>query len=282
MKKIVAFVLLFLSLTTLATARQNNNELKLGVLPFLAPRSIVKLYLPLASRLTKELGQNVRVVTAGNFERFLQKVYAREYDIIILGSGYYFKAHDRAGYQAIARGYPPFRAGIIVLKSSEIETLEQMRGKNLAAVNRMTRGAYKLQRKALMEKGIDTDQDLDVHFCGDVDGVVYAVLNRQDDAGAIRMDSMERPALAKIKERFRTIYLSKENPQHAIAVRQDMDPAMVEKIRHVLISISLNNPETADILQTLQIKGIESLNNKDMEVLRKARQAEKKKRGEKL
>ncbi len=272
--KILFFGFFFLALTSVSAADRNDDWLRLGVVPYKSPRTVVRLYQPIASLLMEKLGKSVRVVTADGYEQYLQRVYAQKYDIIILGSTFYFKAHDRAGYEAVARGFPPFRAGIIVRKDSGIDTLRQLRGKTMGAVNVKDRGGYKLQEMALLKMGIDPESEVDVHFRGKFDSVIYAVLCGQDDSGAIRLDALEKPAFAEVKKKLKTIYTSQENPQFPFAVRSDMAPAMREKIWNVLASITMDQPETAAILESLNIKGFERIRRNGLETLRLERQEE--------
>ncbi len=272
--KITLFGFFFFILTSAAAADHNDDWLRLGVIPYKSPRTVVELYNPIALLLMQKLGKRVRVVTADGYEQYLQRVYAKKYDIIVLGSTFYFKAHDRAGYDVVARGFPPFRAGIIVRKDSGIDTIEQLRGKTMAAVNVKDRGGYKLQEMALRAKGIDPESDVDVHFRGKFDSVIYAVLSGQDDAGAIRLDALQKPAFVDVKKKLKVIYTSRENPQFPFAVRSDMDPVMREKIGTVLASITMDRPETAAILKSLNIKGFDLVTCDDLEVLRLQRQKE--------
>ncbi len=214
------------------------------------------------------------VVTADGYEQYMQRVYEKKYDIIALGSTFYFKAHDKAGYQAVARGYPSFRCGIIVRSDSDIDNIEELRGKSMAAVTREDRGGYKLQKKALLQAGIIPEQDIKVHFRNKHDSVVYAVLNGQDDAGAIRLDALQKGDFAKLGKKLKIIYTSPENPQFPFAVRQDMDPSMRDKIEKSLTSINSQQPESATLLKQLQIRGIEQISSEKLDLLRQARKRE--------
>jgi phosphonate transport system substrate-binding protein len=271
MKSIVLSVLIFLFTVSTANAGSNDNWLKLGVVPYKSPRALVELYSPIAVLLTKALGKNVQVVTAGGYDSYLQRIYGKQYDIILLGSTFYFKAHDKAGYEGVARGYPPFRCGLIVRSDSDIHDITQLRGKKLAAVNIMDRGGFKIQKKALFSVGINIEDDLEVHYRGCHDSVVYAVLNGQDDVGAIRLDALQKNDFSDFKDKIRTIYVSPDIPQFPFAVRDDMDPAMREKISKALTSITMGQPETADILRSLNIQGFEQISSAELELLRQAR-----------
>lgn len=279
MKRIVLATLFLLLTTSLVVADSNDDWLKLGVVPYKSPRALVELYSPVASALTKTLGKNVRVVTTTGFNQYLQRIYDTQYDIIVLGSTFYFKAHDRAGYEAVARGYPSFRCGIIVRKDSDIHEIEQVRGKRLAVVNVMDRGGYKIQKRAFFAKGINIQRDLEVHYRGSHDSVIYSVLNGQDDAGAIRLDALQKPAFVEVRDRIRIIYTSQKNPQFPFAVRADMDPVMREKVGVALAAITMAQPETAAILHSLNIEGIERITSEDLELLRQERLEEERRLG---
>ncbi len=267
----ILFIIVFQAGNAIAVS---HKEIKMGVVPYKSPREIVTIYAPIASLLTKELGINVRVVTAVGFNQYMQRIYNKQYDIIVLGSTFYFKANERAGYEAIARGYPPFHCGIIVRKDSGIVDLNKLKGKRMAAVNIMDRGGYKLQKRALKKIGINPEADLDLHFRGKHDAVIYAVLNGEDDAGAIRLDAMQKPSFASVRNKLRIIYTSPENPQFPFAVHKDMDPELRLKIGEILGSITSENPETVAVLERMNIKGIELVTPEDLERLRLKRQKE--------
>lgn len=280
MKSVIQTLLLIYIFQTSPLFAAPPNELKMGIVPYKSPREIVGIYSPVASLLTKQLGVPVRVVTAIGFNQYMQRIYNKQYDIIVLGSTFYFKAHERAGYEAVARGYPPFRCGIIVRKDSGIHDLKQLQGKRLAAVNIMDRGGYKLQERALRQIGLNPETDLELHFRGKHDAVIYAVLNGEDDAGAIRLDTLQKPIFESVKDKLDIVYVSPENPQFPFAVKKDMDPALRRKIGDILCSITMNNPQTALILERMNIKGIEEVTPDDLELLRQKRQMEAKEMGE--
>ena len=268
-------ILLFFFMASIAIAGQSHDELKFGVIPVKSTKGVVESYFPLAAWLSKELGINIRVVTASGIDQFMERVYSRQYDMIVLGSGYYFKALDKADYQVLARGYPPFHSGIIVLKETGIDRIEQLRGKSMAAIHSQGRGGYTLQKMALADVGINMETDIDVHFRGNFGSVIYSVLSGSDDAGAVRLDSMLTPDIEKVRHKLKVIYTSPENPQHPFAVRADMDPALQEKIRTLLLSMSMKKPATASLLADLKLKGMEKITQHDMEQLRSARKKEK-------
>ena len=273
--KKIFFCFFFIAVSSAGTV-QGAAELKLGVIPFKAPRVVRELYLPLASYLSDVLGINVRVLTARSYDEYMQHVYAQQYDIIALGSTFYFKAHEKVGYQAIARGYPPFHSGIIVLKNSGITSLTQLKGKSLAAVNKTGRGGYKLQKRALLQKGVDPEQDMTLTFKGDNDSVIFSVLEGEYVAGAIRLDTLQRPLFAKIKDTLRIIYTSPKNQQFPFAVQADMDQLLRQKLLEALTSVTMKQPETAAILKKFHLQGIEEVSVDDLERLRKKRQKEMK------
>jgi phosphonate transport system substrate-binding protein len=266
--RLILLLLVLLSAVPGMAGEPQDKVLKMGVVPYKSPRAIVELYHPVAAWLQQKTGVKIHVVTADGYEQYLQRVYARHYDIIVLGSTFYFKAHDRAGYVPVARGFPPFRAGIIVRRDSGIDSIEQLRGKSMAAVNAKDRGGYKLEKMALLRHGIDPETEMQVYFRGKFDSVIYAVLNGQNDAGAIRLDALDKPAFAKVRKKLKVIYTSQENPQFPFAVRPDMDPALREKIGNALVAITMDRPQTAAILNRLIIEGFRLVTVADIDKLR--------------
>ncbi|MCK5227097.1 MAG: phosphate/phosphite/phosphonate ABC transporter substrate-binding protein [Desulfobulbaceae bacterium] len=267
------FLLLFLLSVLLApshaiTAESHKKSLRLGVLPYKAPRVILETFAPIASLLTRELKTPVRVITAPDFDEFMNRVSERNYDIIFLGYPYYLKAHDTAGYVAIIRGHPSFHGGILVRKDSGIKELSELKWKKIAAVSPETKAGFQLQKKELEKHGIDTGKEIKFNFVGRADSVVYAVLNRKSDAGATRLDTLNNKEFANWEETLDILFTTPEITQFPFAVHPDMGPHLRQDITKALASITGYTPEGAAILKNLSIKGFKKVTHEVFERLR--------------
>lgn len=236
-------------------AQETSEALRFAVFPYKSPKSVIEVFSPLAARIEKRLGKKVLLVSATDSETFLEKSLAGEYDLALPSVTVYYKLLP-AGYAAIAKGVPAFRGGVIVRQDSEITTIEQCRGKKIAAIGEHSYAGYMFFKAQLDEKGIDSKKDLDIQFVGKLDTIIYGVLNKKYDGGVIRLDTLDMLDFAPVKDQFRIVSRSAEVPQFPFVVKKGMDQQTATAIREVLTSLSPDKPEDLAILKSLQIKKI--------------------------
>ncbi len=236
-------------------AHDAPNIIKFAVYPYKSPKSVIEVFGPLAARLEKKLGKKVQLVSAPDAQAFLAKGMAGEYDLALPSTTVFYKMLP-AGYTVIAHGVPPFWGGIIVRQDSEITTIEQCKGKKIAAIGEHSYAGYMFFKALLDEKKIDSVKDMDIQFLGKVDTIIYGVLNKKYDVGVLRLDHLEAPDFVAFKSQFRVIARSPEIPQFPFVVKNGMDPSTVAAIREVLTSLSPDRREDLEILKSLQISKI--------------------------
>ena len=234
-------------------AEETSEALRFAVFPYKSPKSVIEMFEPIAARLEKKLGRKVQIVYTPDVQRFVERGKKGEYDIVWPSTVTYFKLTN--GYTVIAKGMPAFFGGLIVRNDSEIQTLKQCRGKRLAAFGTSS-SAYMLLMEMLKEKGITPQKDVDIEFLGKHDSVIYGVLNKKFDAGVIKLDTLDLPDLAPLKNQFRVVARSIAVPQFPFLVKNGMDQRTVAAIREVLTSLSPDKPEDLEILKGLQVEKI--------------------------
>ena len=256
----VLFLFLLLALSGLASPRfcpanEPAEILRFAVFPYKSPRSVAEVFAPLAARLEKRLGKKVLLVSAPDADAFLRKGLAGEYDLALPSITVYYKMLP-AGYTAIAKGVPNFWGGVIVREDSGIASIEQCRGKTIAAIGEHSYAGYMFFKDLLAEKKIDPAKDLEIHFLGKLDTIIYGVLNKKYDAGLIRLDTLEMKDFAPIKDQFRIVARSAEIPQFPFVVRSGLDQRSLAIIKEVLTGLSPERQEDLVILKSLQIQRI--------------------------
>lgn len=254
------FLFLFLALWTVVPTRpslahETPNVIKFAVFPYKSPKSVIEVFGPIAARLEEKLGKKVQLVSATDADAFVEKGLAGEYDLALPTVTVYYKILP-AGYTVIARGVPSFWGGVIVRNDSEIKTIEQCRGKKIAAIGEHSYAGYMFFKALLDEKKIDAAKDLDIQFLGKLDTIIYGVLNKKYDVGLIRLDTLDMKNFTSIKDQFRVVARSAEIPQFPFVVKNSMDQRTVAIIREVLTGLSPDRPNDLEILKSLQIEKI--------------------------
>lgn len=231
------------------------NIIKFGVFPYKSPKTIIEMYGPLAAHLEKKLGKKIKISSAADANSFLEKARNDEYDLLLAAPPVYYRLRS-SGYKAIARGIPTFHGVAIVRKDSEIKTIEQLKGKKVAAIGGFSFAGYYFLLPMLEEKGIDPQKDVDIQFLGKVDSVIYGVVNKKYDAGLFRFDALDLPAFTEIREQLRVIARSSEIPQYPFVVKKSIDESTITAIQETLSALSPDIPEEREILKNMQVEKI--------------------------
>ncbi len=240
------------------------NVIKFGVFPYKSPKTIVEMYGPLAAHLEKKLGKKISISSATDAKSFVEKAKGGEYDLLLPSPTAYYKLRSTS-YKVIAKGVPSFCGGTIVRKDSEIKTIDQLKGKKVAAIGEYSYAGYMFILPQLEAKGIDPHKDVEIQFLGKVDTVIYGVINKKYDAALLRLDALDLPAFAGIKEQVEVITRSPEIPQYPFVVKNSMDKATITAIQEVLGALSPGSPEELEILKSMQVEKIVAATDADYE-----------------
>ncbi|MCL7486900.1 MAG: phosphate/phosphite/phosphonate ABC transporter substrate-binding protein [Desulfobulbaceae bacterium] len=249
-------------------AHDSSNVIKFGVYPYESPRSVYTLYAPLARRIEAKTGKKVELVSAPDQETFIERTRQGAYDLALVSPVCFFKVQD-AGYHVIARGKPSFYGGVIVRSDSGITSAEQLRKKKVAAIGQYSYGGYLFFRQELAGLGISPDRDVQFSFLDKVNSVIFGVLNKQYDAGILRIDTLNRPEFIAIRDKVRIISRSPEIPQFPFVVMNNLSEATVQLILEVMTAISPENLEGSNILTSLQIDRIVAARDSDYDAFRR-------------
>ncbi|MDH4317245.1 MAG: phosphate/phosphite/phosphonate ABC transporter substrate-binding protein [Desulfobulbaceae bacterium] len=241
-----------------------SKILKFGIFPYTSPKTIFKLFLPLTHKLEEELQCKIELVTAPEFVTFIERAQQGEYDLTIPCVACYFKIRT-AGYSVIAMGQPSFYGAVIVRSDSERDSIDKLVGAKVASTVHYSYAGHLFLVEQLDALGIDAYQSIDFHFIGKLDSIIFGVVNKEYDAGMIRLDAISAPRFGKIRDKLKVISRSREIPQFPVAVKNTLTPEQTEIILRTLVSMTPADPESAPILKSLQLNSFIPANDKDYE-----------------
>lgn len=250
-------ILTLLFCLTLAPILQAAEEpLRFGVFPYKSPKEMMKLFMPIARQLEKEIGRPVHLSSAPDAEQFNQRAIDGKYDLIWPCNTCYFKIHEKAGFEAVASGAPTFHGIVIVRKDSGISQLEQLQGKKVAAAWKNSYAAYKFLFFKMKELGYSPPEDFLVSFLGKLDSIIFSVVGRHHDAGVIREDALASSRFDRVRDQLSVIYTSPNVPQFPFAVKPGMDQRLIDQIVKVLTEINDTTSQGKAMLNALKVKEI--------------------------
>ncbi len=220
----------------------DSTALRFGVFPRWNAQNMVRDFTPLAQSLGHALGREVRIETDKDFDAFMQRVYAREFDLVHLNQLQYLRAHALAGYQAIAGLCDSPECTIRALIVTRVDTgpreIGDLRGKTVAFGGRDATVSYVLARELLRQHGLPP-ADYHAVFTTNPPNALLAVYNGAAQAAGVGSGVLQHSEITRRIEvgKVRILAESEAIPPLPVAVRADLDPQLVRRLRAALVAV---------------------------------------------
>ena len=196
-----------------------------------------------------------------SYDKALNTFVENNMDAAFFGSMTYVLAHARLGVEVIARpvaldGTSTYYGMIIVRDDSKIRSVGDMKGKRLAFVEKNTMAGYLHPLAYFKKHGIDYQTYFkEFYFTGTHEDVVYDILDRKADVGAVKSTILVRLAEEdpKVANGLFIISRTPPVPENSLAVRHDLSPSLKAKIRTVLLNMH-EDPEGIKALREFKAR----------------------------
>ena len=237
-----------------AHAQGRPSKLVIGLLPGESAPTVMRLNEPLRAYLERRLGLPVELVVGANYAATGEALRFGRLDIAYLGPVTYILQSRRAKLEPFARPShalvgPTFQAVIIVPKDSPAQSLQDLKGKEIAFGDPASTSGTWVPRYQLLAAGLASERDYTLRVLGAHDAVALAVANRKVAAGGLSMPIYQRLLKeGKIDANaVRVLAESPAIPEYMWTFREGLDPAFKEEIRKAFISV--NDPEALKVFR---------------------------------
>lgn len=190
------------------------QEVRIGVLAFRSIEQTQQQWQPTVDYLNVHVAGGYHFTIEPLFFPELDKaVDVQRFDFLLTNPEHYATLRSRHGLAVIAtlmplaEGHPVSEFGGVIFAradNTQVNALQDIRGKVVASVAEQSFGAYLIQRWTLFKHDIQISEAAKVLFTGmPQDNVVLAVLNHQAEVGFVRtgvLESMAREGKLKLDE----------------------------------------------------------------------------------
>ncbi len=173
--------------------------------------------------------------------------------------------NERTGAKLLLRrlkgGRTEYRGLIFAAKESGIRSVEELLGKIIAFKDPRSTSSYFLPKTLLLKKGLKLSEKFSfdanvskkeigyVFGYHDVQNVINWVLLKKVAAGAFGSHNMDK--LDELKRSQIVILAETESvPRHLLSVRKDLDPAFVDRLKELLLSMHLDEEGRAALTKS--------------------------------
>jgi len=247
---LAAFTLAGCSSTEAPASADSNaycptGELKFGIEPFEDPTKLEPAYQVLASALGKELDCNIEVQVVEDYAAEVLSMRNGKLDIGQFGPMGYVFASTKANAEPLASfgtsdgKLSSYTAGIWVPKDSDIRSIEDLRGKDLALGSVGSTSGDVLPRFGLKKAGI-TEDELNMNYAGGHPEALLALAKGTVDAAQINSQTLASATESGNFDPagFRQVWESESIPNDPITVSADADPAFKAAVKDALLNLA--------------------------------------------
>lgn len=265
MKKLIIIIVLFF----IGFSAFGDTILRFGLFPAYNPKTMIRLFSPIARKIEEDTAVTIQLVSASTKEIFYSNSLSGEYDFLWTNNFSYIQIHDDLGMNAIVRGAPSFRGIVMVRKDSGIDGIQDLSGKKLAAISKISLAGFLFLRNDLADLGISVYDDMCVSFIPESESFPFLIYRKTIDAAVYSEDTLIRSGLFEsIRSELKIIHQSPPIPQFPICAGHDLDRDLVRAIQYSLTSISRETPLYAEILDELNLHHFEAVDDADYDSFR--------------
>ncbi len=231
--------------------------LKVGRIPYLDPRKMVRNYESMMEYLKKELQLNeVRLVLTPDYNTLTQFLKDGKIDIAWHGVFAYPRARELTGARAILTpvwsGKKSYCGIIVARADSNINSVADLKGKSFAFTDKKSASGYFLPTIFLLENNIDPEKDFSkVDYIKKHDNILYNVLYKKFDAGAVYDNSFQLLKNDEERSQLKIVSKTADILNEPIMVRKDLPDELSAKIKAAFLKLSSSDPATKHILSDI-------------------------------
>lgn len=235
---VYVFFLLASVVTVLASPAFADDQLTLSIHPYLSHEQVEKKFTPLAKYLSSKTGKSVKIKIGSSYEEHIQYVGDDKVDIAYVGPMPYVNLLKTYGAKPILAkleidGRSFYQGYIAVRKDSDIKTLADLKGKDIAFGDPHSTMSYLVPHHMLSEAGVFAGKATRYQFLYGHNDVAYAILSGDFDAGALKEGVFRR-----FKEQgLRVIAKTPNIVSHAFVVRSNMPAKEIQDLREVMLNM---------------------------------------------
>jgi len=272
--------LLFLCLPILSSyADQSKQRFKLAILPCNTVEITFKKFHPLVNHLQQITGFDIDIVVPTDAAEFERAIKNSTIDCALQDPHLYLQYanvyNKRMLLRAVNLDGTIIQSGVVIVRSdSTIRNMKDLKGKSVMFGPTLSAPKWIAARWLFEERDINIDKDLKAYSNGkSCEDIAFNVYLKAVDAGVVCDHSLkgnldEYQELGMDIKQLHAIAETKPVPTRIFAARQELNNDVVSKLYQALLSLNINNPEQAHMLNEAELGGFQKSKDEDYDALR--------------
>jgi phosphonate transport system substrate-binding protein len=261
MKKLLTTIFTLAFMWAESAFGQAPKELRISAIPDENPQELLRIYMPFADYLSKEIGVPVKFTPVVDYAATVEGLAASKLDMVWYGGLTSVQAARRAkGAKRIVmrKEDTEFKSQFITRKDTGVHDLKDLKGKTFSFGSVSSTSGHLMPRYYLMKAGINPEKDFSkFSFSGAHDATAAWVEAGRVDAGALNFLVWDKLVANKKvdTDKVGVFFTTPTYVDYVWTVRGGLDNATVEKIAKALLKLDYNKPEDKKLLDLHRTKG---------------------------
>ena len=227
--------------------------------------------LPLQNLLKDELGMDVRVTVATDYNALIEGMASEQIHVGLLATTAYVLAADEGAAEAILKSLrydvddngelmmdapmvSGYKSQLIAAKDSGIKSVADLKGRKIAIASFTSTSGFVWPANLLADNGLDPEKDVEWVNVGGHDNAVTAVYNGEAEAAFTFKDARnlfsKESYYADLMDNVVLVTNTSFIPNDTISVIPRLDPDLKEAVRQAFINIA-KKPEGLEIVRKI-------------------------------
>lgn len=240
-----------------------DAPLTFGVVPQQAVEKLARQWIPFVKTLSEQTGLQIEFATAPSIPEFENRLAEGVYDIAYMNPYHFTVFNEAPGYKALVRQRDHVIRGIIVVSSDlDVESLEDLAGKNLAfpaprafAATLITRAFLDVSAPGYTATFVNSHDSV----YRNVAGGLFA-----GGGGIVRTFNEVDP---EVQKRLEILWMSPGYTGHAFAAHPRVPPEISQKVREAMLAMG-QTEESRATLDSLGMNGFQVADDSDWDDVR--------------
>lgn len=247
----------------LSQAAMAVQTYKFGIVPQSSGSKLAQLWTPILAYLQEKSGVDLEFATTRNIPTFEKRLQDSKYDFAYMNPYQYTQVHAAPGYNAFAKAKDKRLQGILVVqKNSTYRELKDLAGQELAFPSNAF-AATLVPLAYFKQIGIN----IVPKYVSSHDSVYRNVEKGRYPAGGGVQRTFNNTA-KDIHDNLRVLWKSGNFTPHAFAALPNVPADVVSRLQQAMLEMD-KDPRGQALLKSIQLKGIESGQDRDWDDVRK-------------
>jgi len=234
MKHIIKLIVILIASASFSS--QANDDLSLGIFPYVSANKMIAHHNSLRLYLEKTLKKSIHLESARNVKQYIDNIKQKKYDLIFTAPHIGYLSEKQTGYQRVAKTDHHIQGVFIARKDSNIHSLNDTEGKKLgiAGLNTIL---SQVAMKQLNEYRKEPSKDITTIQTSTHNNAMYSVLNKQSDF-SLTGNTLWAGFPPQHKAELNVIGTTVKVPGFMIMANPSLSKELVSKIQSALLAFA--------------------------------------------